>query len=437
MGTIGKAREEALRVLQKVRVGALVADALKEATRHDMTPADRALMAQIVYGVLRHRRYLDAWIRPFQRQALEPDVMDILRMAFFQLGFLDRVPAYAVVNGAVELTHRTQPRAANTVNAILRRGQTQKPLHLPLAERFSHPDWLVERWIRRYGERIRGILEEDQKIPPLTLRVDLSKTTRQEVLLSLLELGIEASPSTYLPEAIRVTGSLWLEDFPPFQEGLVSVQDESGMLVSWVLDAAPGDRVLDMAAGLGGKSLHVLEHGQGLVSLTAVDMSGERVKGLLANAHRLQRSLEAVESTAEAFCEQHPEGFNRVLLDAPCSGLGVLRRRVDARWKKSPRDFPALHQLQLELVSAAVTACQPGGVIVYSTCSVEPEETRDVIREALARWPGLVRESVEPYLPHPDLIPLVQEDMFMSAPGELGMDGFFICRLKWTGGRSR
>ncbi|CAB1129181.1 Ribosomal RNA small subunit methyltransferase B [Candidatus Hydrogenisulfobacillus filiaventi] len=431
----GPARAEALNVLRLVREGMPVNEALARRT-HEVTlsPSDRSLMAQLVYGVLRHRRYLDAWIDQYKRGNLEPDIEDILRMGFFQIGFLNRIPSYAVVHAAVEHAKLVQPRAAGLVNAILRRGAVgPRPEPEDLGVRYSHPDWLVERWRQRFGPDLERILAEDNRVPPLTLRVNLERTTREAVLEALERDGIRAEPSPYLPEGIRVSGSLWLEEWEPFRRGWVTVQDESGMLVTWVLDPQPGESIIDLAAGLGGKATHVLErlHGQGHVR--AVDLSPHRIELLRDNVARLgfASHISFEVNDARTAAARDPGRYDRVILDAPCSGLGVLRRRVDARWKKTLHDIHQLAGLQLALFGAAVQAVRPGGVIVYSTCSVEPEETEEVVAQARHRWPGLAVEAVTPYLPHPALQGYVTPEGYLRLlPGDLGMDGFFIARLR-------
>lgn len=435
MTAAGPARDEALDALRRIRRGTPVSEAIQ--TARPLSAADRALLAQLVYGVLRQRRYLDAWMRPFQRGRLDPDVKDILRMALFQLGFLDRVPDYAAVNGAVDQTKMVQPRAANLVNAVLRRAQAHppSPVQLSLGERFSHPDWLIERWSKRYGPRLESILEADNRIPPLMLRVNLSRISREAVLSELHAEGVQAEPSPYLPEAIRVKGSVWLEDLPAFRAGQVTVQDESGMLVNWILDAHPGDRVVDMAAGVGGKAIHALERTEGVVRLTALDLSKPRLDLFRDNLGRTGYGsrVELIHVPAERYAQTHTAVFDRVILDAPCSGLGVLRRRVDGRWAKAEDDIPALSQRQQMLLHAAERMAKSAGVIVYSTCSPEPEETFEVIQRVAEEHPKLVREDVTPFLPHDALRQYVTNGALVLAPGDLDMDGFFIARLRKEG----
>ncbi len=430
----GPSRSEALKVLERVRQGAGVGDALAQRTAENpLSAADRALMTQIVHGVLRNQRYLDAWLEPFLRGELEPQVRDILRIALFQIGFLDRVPAYAVVNAAVEQTKSAAPRATGMVNAILRRAPAQKPANMTPGVEFSHPDWLVSRWEARFGpEQTRRILWVDNQVPPLTLRVNLGRMPQESALRALQETGAQVEPSRYVPEAVRVRGSLWLEDIPAFQQGLLTVQDESGMLVTWVLDPQPGEKIVDLTAGLGGKTGHILEKTRGQAQVTAVDMAASRLALLDENIARLGfgASARVVAQDSRVFAEKHPRQFDRVLLDAPCSNLGVLRRRSDARWKKQEGDLAQLARTQVALLEAAVRLAKPGGVVVYSTCSVEPEETTLVVDRVCKNHPEIERESVQDYLPDLAFQDFVVNGALMLVPGDLGMDGFFIARLR-------
>lgn len=434
MSTVGVSREEALRVLRRMRAGQPIAEALNASHRQrPLDPKDRALLTQLVYGVTRHRRFLDAIIGNFSKSPLEPDVRDILRLGFFQLRFLDKIPAYAVVNAAVEETKLVQPKATRLVNAVLRRGQSYEPQNLSLGDRYSHPDWLVERWGRRFGKKLPDILAANNQIPPLTLRINLDRVTRTEVIEELTAAGVTAEPSPYLEAAVRVTGSVWLEDLPVFQSGRVTVQDESGMLVTLVMDPKPSERILDLAAGVGGKTGHILEYTQGESHVVAMDVSAERLDVLRRNVTRLGFA-EQVE-TIRGDATKAPEalglgGFDRVLVDAPCSNLGVLRRRVDARWNKSLEDLKSHQTRQVQLLKAAILAAKPSGVIVYSTCSVEPEETLQVIGLIETEMPGVRRESVAEWLPHPALRNQVEDGTLTLLPGDFGMDGFFIARLR-------
>lgn len=428
---VDPSRQAALAALKAVRAGATVSEALKRV--QPLSPVDRALATQLVYGVLRHQRYLDAWIHRFRPGRLDDDLRLILRLAFFQLGYLDRVPAYAAVNAAVEQAKQVNWGASQLVNAVLRRGHGDPPPpdSLPLGERYSYPDWLVERWVQRYGARTEQILERNNQVPALMLRVNLARTSREEIVGQLTALGIRAEPSPYLPESVRAVGAVWLDDLAVFRQGLMTVQDESGMLVGWVLSPQAGEDVVDLAVGVGGKAIHALEKAPGPCRLVGLDISAPRLALLSENLARTGYAgqVEPVLMPAERYALDHAGEFDRAILDAPCSGLGVLRRRVDARWQKSPRDFPALQARQVTLLQSALQLVKAGGVVVYSTCSVEPEETVQVVEKALAN--GRARlEDVSRYLPHPELARRVSAGQLMIEPGDLGMDGFYIARIR-------
>ncbi len=430
----GRARDGALAALARIHQGAHVSAAL--ASTRSFAGPDRALATQLVYGVLRQQRYLDAWITMWRQGPLDVTVRDILRLAFFQLGFLDRVPAYAAVHAAVEQAKVRAPGAKGLVNAVLRRGQGHPPSpeSLSLGERYSHPDWIVKRWAKRYGTNLEKVLQADNEIAPIMLRVNLERATRDQVLEQLRQAGFKAMASPYLPEAIRVDGALWLEDLAAFKEGIVTVQDESGMLVNWVLDVQKDEAVIDLAVGVGGKAIHALERQRG-IRLTGLDISQQRLKLYQQNLVRCGYSDRAmmVSMPAQQYAPTHEELYDRAILDAPCSGLGVLRRRVDARWGKQAERFPELRARQLALLGAARQVVVPDGVIVYSTCSTEPEETGEVVQAALEKWPDLWLEDVGPFLPHPALRSYVQQSCLVLAPGDLQMDGFFIARIRKRG----
>lgn len=399
------------------------------AAQNDLGHEDRRLLAQITYGVLRNRRLLDFWIRPHVEGKLDAVVSNVLRMAYMQAAWLDRVPDYAIVSAAVEQAKRVAPRAQRLVNAVLRRGLDKRPMPDRLAVRYSHPDWIVERWQRRWPLLVEEILRDSNEIPPLTLRVR-DPSRRDALVQDLKARGVNATPSPLVPLAIRVSGSLWLEDWPPFAQGEVTVQDESGMLVGYVLDPRPGSRMLDMAAGVGGKASEALEMAPGSRML-AVDLNPERLATLVVNFKRLRLDdrVDVLTRDARSLVGGEWAPFDRIILDAPCSGLGVLRRRADARWKKRPGDLTTLAALQLSLLEAGLTLLKPGGVLVYSTCSVEPEETTAVVDAVLARRPEAHVEPVSPWLPSADLRRLTGPRYLTVRPGQDGLDGFFLARL--------
>jgi 16S rRNA (cytosine967-C5)-methyltransferase len=425
----------ALAALLACDAGRPVADALAESIEADpLSAADRRLATQITYGVLRHRRLLDWWIDQRARGHLEAPVRQILRLAFFQGVFLDRVPDYAVVSAAVEQAKRVRPRAQGLINAVLRKGFANLPRPADPGVRYSHPDWVVRRWQARWPEHWETVLRASNETPPLTLRLG-PHLDPAAVIRDLAARGLEARRSPVLPGAVRVQGSLRLEDWEPFRTGQVAVQDESSQLVGWVLAPRPGDNILDVAAGLGGKTFHLLERAPG-AHVTALDQSADRIRRLAAEASRrgLADRVTAVVGDARTLPAPWLGTFHRVLLDAPCSGLGVMRRRVDARWKKREADLPRLQALQVALALSASRALCPGGVLVYSVCSPEPEETVEVVSELTRQDPSLHPEDPKPWLPSPALRDLAGPEGLLIRPGELGLDGFYLMRLRKEGG---
>lgn len=406
-----------------------MADALAAVTG-ELSREDRRLAAQLAYGVLRHRRLLDWWIRRHARGPLAPAVMDILRLAYVQAAFLDRIPEYAIVSAAVEQAKRVEPRAAGLVNAVLRRGLSDRPEPDDPAVRYSVPDWIAARWRRRWPADWEDVLRLNNRLPPLTLRV-ARRASPDALVQDLVARGVPAERSPLVPEAIRVWGPLWLEDWPPFQAGEVAVQDETSMVVAHVVGPRPGLKVVDLAAGLGGKTAHLLDL-EPTLDVVAVDINAARLARLRDNLDRLggRRPVEIVAADALTLPESWDGTFDRVLLDAPCSALGVLRRRVDARWRKRPEDLPRYAALETALAERAVRLLKPGGILVYSVCSLEPEETVEVVDGLLARHPELAPDPVGPWLPTPALRKLARGGVWQVRPGQAGaVDGFFIARL--------
>ncbi len=406
-----------------------VADAVDEASRRaQLGREDRRLATQLTYGVLRHRSLLDHWIALRSRRHLEPAVANVLRLAFFQAAFLDRIPDYALVSSAVEQAKRVAPAAQGLVNAVLRRRLDDRPLPDDLATRYSHPPWLVARWQRRWPADIEELLRAANQVPPLTLRVSPG-WSRDELLADLARRRVSAEASPLLPEAIRVDGSLWLEDWDAFAQGGVTVQDESSMLPAHVLAPPPGAVVLDLAAGVGGKTCHILQCWP-TVTVVAWDQDGRRLERLLANARRLGVAdrVRVHEGDGRALSPDEAGTFDAVVLDAPCSGLGVLRRRVDARWRRRESDLGRQQALQLDLLEAAWRVVAPGGPVVYSTCSVEPEETSEVVERFRRRHPEARREPVGPRLPSAALRRRASAPALTWRPSEDRLDGFFVAR---------
>lgn len=437
-------RALALNILRTARQRrTFVDEALDELRAPDLAPADQRLLTQLVLGVVRHRLTLDHLLGHFTKAPLgktPPDVLDLLRLGAYQLCFLERVPPYAAIDASVEEAKRLPhgPRTAAAVNAILRAldraivrggaagaavpGTRRLPVGAAREVRFSrdvlpdpsdaegflslaysHPRWLVRRWLARYGfDRTRALCAAGNAPPPLTVRVNALRTTRDALRERLRREGVEAVLGA-APEALRLERPGPLGALRSFQEGHFQPQDETAMAVTRALDPRPGERVLDLCAGPGGKTTHLAERLGNRGEVVAVEVDAGKARLVAQGARRLGcERVRVVTADAERLPFGGGASFAAALVDAPCTNSGVLARRADARWRIRPRDLEVLPARQRALLDAAARCVAPGGRLVYSTCSIEPEENRDVVRRFLESHPGWRLDAEEETLPTPE-----------------------------------
>ena len=405
---------------------------------------DRALTAEIAAGTLRWQGMFDHVIAEYARrpvERLDPEVLDILRLTMFQLLHLDRVPASAAVNDAVDLVRKAGKRsAAPLVNAVLRRvSRDRGRLPLPpresgspaaeldyLTQTLSHPRWLAARWLERYGfDAAEAWCRFDNESAPLTLRANRLRTTRTDLQKVLAEAGVETRPTAFAPDGLVVqTGNPLLTGLA--HEGLFVVQDEASQLVGVVASAAPGSRVLDACAAPGGKTTAMAGDMGDRGLIVAADIRARRVR-LLAGTVRAAGAgcVKVVQANA---AERLPfrEVFDLVLVDAPCSGLGTLRRDPDIKWRRSEDEFEAISALQVRILTQSAAVVRHGGRIVYATCSSEPDENEAVVQRFLEAAPGFRAEP----LALPGASHLVNEGGHLRTyPFRDGLEAFFAASL--------
>jgi 16S rRNA (cytosine967-C5)-methyltransferase len=445
------ARNTALTVLNKLEQGKLTLDAiLEDMTRGDdnLSKRERALFNALTYGVLRWRGRLDYIIAHFSNtpvKKIEPSVLNILRLGLFQIIYLDRIPDSAAVNTAVELSKRTGlSRAAGFINALLRKAALNfssvqfpafetDPLAFLAADQ-SLPSWLADRWLNRFDpEALMKLCDTVNSIPPLSIRTNTLKTTRQQ-LISALEQAVERiEPTPHAPDGLSlVNPNQSIAEFAAFKNGWFQVQDEAAQLVALLLDPQPGESVLDACAGLGGKTGHVAQLMQNNGSITAMDKDENKLQRLDLEMQRLgisivRRCCYDLDSPPEA--DQHAL-FDRILLDAPCSGLGVLRRNPDIKWNSTEADLKRHAARQKRFLDHLAALVKPGGILVYSVCSIEPEENEAVINAFLKKHPGFGIDTHWGKLPE-RVAPLFESAGWIKTHLLLNkMDGFFLVRLK-------
>lgn len=412
----------------------------------ELDPRDRALITELVYGVLRWQGRLD-WIIDqhvnTSPERISQSVRLILRLATYQLLFLDRIPAAAAVNEAVELTKASQPqhivrfvngvlRTISRKSSILKEAVPEGSPEERLAMRYSYPVWLIQRWLSRLGdEETAAFCTASNQIAPICIRVNGLKTTVEEMAGSLRGLGFTVQPGNLAPEALHLRSIRTdLSSLLHYQAGDFQVQDEASQLVSHLVQPQPGERVLDVCAGLGAKSTHLAQLMENQGTITAVDNQGWKLTRLMENARRLQISCIAPLELDVRELSTVQNLFDRILLDSPCTGLGVLRRNPDIKWKVRPKDFYRLHLLQKQMLDKVAPLLKPGGVLVYATCTLSTEENETTLESFLSEHPQFYLESARPYLPAGCGSAVNRAGALQTWPHKHGVDGFFAARLR-------
>jgi 16S rRNA (cytosine967-C5)-methyltransferase len=445
------ARVAAFHALRAVDNGSAdLPSALAKSRQHLTDDRDRSLAAEIVAGTLRWQRSLDHLIVQFAKRPLErldADIVAVLRLSLYQLLHLTRVPASAVVDDAVDLARGAKKSSATGfVNAVLRETLRQKH-RLPLPARptdvedeaaamaylgitQSHPDWLVRRWLRRYGfDAAERWVQFNNDTPALTLRANLLRTTRDEVRRILAADGVETAPAPAAPDGLVVLSGNPLHR--P-QDALFFVQDEASQLVAIAADAEPGERVLDLCAAPGGKTTALAAAMGDRGVIVATDIRTRRLQ-LLHHTVALSgsRHTHVVQVPARGPLP-FTSTFDCVLVDAPCSGLGTVRRDPDIRWRRREADLAGLARDQVELLERAADVVAAGGRLVYATCSSEPEENEDVVDRFLRQRPAFQLASLGS---HPVLSRFSDErGRLRTLPFVHRLEAFFAAVLVRTNG---
>lgn len=431
------ARAQALQTLIDIEdKGAYANLALQAVT--GQSPRDRALITELVNGTTRRRRSLDHVLAAFLSKPLDSlttPIRNNLRMGAYQLLYTSIAP-HAALDEAVKLAFRFgHPGVAKLTNAVLRRVQREgHSVPLPsdpvqaIAVRESLPDWMVARWIEAYGLETAAELAKASHQPlPVTLRANTLKTTRDALLAAFAQAGATAEPSPVVPEGIRFPAGVALGELPGYNEGCWYVQGEAAMLTSRIVDPRPGETVADIGAAPGGKTTHMAALMQDQGRILAIDPHEGRLALVAENAERLGEhivTLRAQEGTVPLECP-----VDRALVDAPCSGLGVLYRKSDLRWRLQPAEADALPAEQEAILAATAQAVKPGGVLVYATCTVLPAENERVVERFLASHPDFSPGDLTPYLPA-EWQADAREGMIQLMPHRHGVEGFFIARLE-------
>jgi 16S rRNA (cytosine967-C5)-methyltransferase len=456
-GSCDRARLTAFELLRKIDLSQSFADEALDRTflaEPELRPLDRAFIHELVMGVLRWRGRLDWVIRGVLKspaKKLDPRLLEILRLGVYQIFHLDRVPASAAVNESVRLAKAIlgQERIAGFVNAALRSVLRRKAeMVFPSLEKeplehltsfLSHPEWIAKRWLKEFGaEAAARVCLADNFPPPWTLRVNALKTTRDGLSASLGKRGVSARPAPFSPDGLIAEKNPLAEGEDLFKEGLFFLQDEASQIVVYALQPQPGERILDACAAPGGKATHIGQLMGNRGEIWALDLQDKKIRLISENARRLGISIikALLSDAARPLLFDSAVRFDRILVDAPCTGLGTLHRNPEAKWSRKEGDPRRMQDLQLALLRNVSSHLKPGGVLVYSTCTLTAEENDQVVERFLKENDGFIPEDLHSVLPVSWHELLDEKGFYRTYPeamireGGYRMDGFFAARLR-------
>ncbi|PIC71759.1 16S rRNA (cytosine(967)-C(5))-methyltransferase [Sporosarcina sp. P16b] len=433
----GNVRDAALSMLMQIEEEQAYSNLLLHKTIeiYDLQPKDRALLTELTYGTLQQQMTLDYYLAPFVRGKLQPWVRQLLRLSVYQIIYLSKIPEHAVVNEAVKIANKRGHKGVSSMvngilRSILREGvpsldEIEDPV-TRLSIETSHPEWLIRRWIEQYGmEEATAAAVVNNQPPITTARINRTKTNIGEVIGLLKKEGITAIAGTLSDSSVQVeSGNLASTEV--FKQGLLTIQDESSMLPAIALQVEPGMRVLDMCAAPGGKTTHIAERMKNDGEIQAHDLHPHKLRLIEQNAERL--GLTSIHTNSgdsrELLKTYEPQSFDRVLVDAPCSGLGVIRRKPEIKYKKTLQDIENLTVIQKELLEVACQLVKKDGLLVYSTCTIDKSENEEIVEWFLREQPDFA------LVPHH-----IQEDdnepqYLQILPHDHQTDGFFVATLQ-------
>ena len=432
------ARETALNALIACRKsGAWSNGVLKELTRRDrLDSRDAALATRLCYGVLQNRNRLDFYLRQLltgKLKDLHPVVRDILHLGLYQIYELDKIPDSAAVNESVALAKKycKNPKAASLVNGVLRsavrtRGQLKEPVSY--ADRYSHPDELISLLKQNLPKgKLESVLIADNTAPQTVVQVNTLRISTAKLVERLAAEQVQAQPHGWMKDCLILSGTGSIENLPSFREGCFYVQDPASRLSVLCAGLPKEDiRVLDCCAAPGGKSFAASIAMEGRGSITSCDIHGHKTELIAGGAARLGlTNITPRQQDATVPVPQWENAMDAVLADVPCSGLGIIRKKPDIRYKDLAQT-EQLPQLQLQILKTQASYVKPGGILMYSTCTLLRRENEDVVNAFLAQHPDFHPEP----LPLPEVFPKNESGMLTLIPGEYDTDGFFICRLR-------
>ncbi|NLY11562.1 MAG: 16S rRNA (cytosine(967)-C(5))-methyltransferase RsmB [Firmicutes bacterium] len=436
-------REAALQILQELETkGTFLSDALSQISgRANLSEKDQSLLMELTMGTVRMQNALDYYLDKVSKRpmiSLLPVVRSILRLGAYQILYLDRIPVSAAVNESVKLAHKFVNRGvAGFINAVLRNLDRRKDsIDFPSWEKdptthivykHSHPRWLVEKWTEEFGiEETLNLCIANNQPSETTIRVNELKTTKEELRQHFLEKDVEVKDGRYVPDILVLNkGGVALHD-PRFSAGHYYFQDESSAFIAHAMDPQPGDLIYDLCSAPGGKSTHMAQLMNNQGKIISIDQNPHRLEHVRENAIRLGITNIEIQ-VGDAMHLGEMAQADRVLVDAPCSGLGVIRHKPDVKWRKKPNEISDLVIIQRRILSEAQGLVKAGGTLVYSTCTITREENQDMVSWFLTEFPNFKLVDL------PSWFPQSVDQYLQILPHIHQIDGFFIAKFKRTG----
>lgn len=433
-------REVALNIVNRVlNEGAYSNIVLsKELNESGLSDKDRALVTELVYGTLRRKNTLDTIISNFVKDisVMNNEVLNILRIAIYQMHFLDKVPEFAACNEAVELAKKQSVQDSKLVNGILR-SYTKNPDEIDinggivdkLAYQYSFEPWFIRMIYKQYGEENgRKILQGLNQTPKVTVRVNTLKSNFDEVYDKLEEMEYDIEEGYVCPEAIVIKGGSSIENNELFKEGLITVQDESAMIVAPLFDLKEGEVVLDLCAAPGGKTTHMAELLEGTGKVLAFDLHENKLSLIKANVERLGlNNVEVDIMDATKLDSKYVGSSDKILIDVPCSGIGIIRKKPEIKWNKNRKSMKDLVPTQRVIMENAWSYLKFGGTMIYSTCTLNKEENEENIEWFLNKYKNAKIEKV--FIGNNDNLIYNNDGSLTILPNEY-MDGFYIAKIR-------
>ena len=398
---------------------------------HPLSAADRGLYTALVYGTLKRKLTLDFYLKPFIKTKIKGWVRRLLWMSAYQFVYMDKIPTHAIINEAVNIAKkRGGKQTGNTVNAILRQLTTQplrdieaiKKKEERLSIRYSLPTWIIRHWLTHYGEATTEAIAAHMLLPAVqTVRVNRTKTTVDQAVQQLEQEGYRVTQDTDIAHCLIVEGQGVMQS-QLFQQGMISIQDKSSMFVAEMMDLQPGDHVLDCCSAPGGKACHMAEILSGDGEVLATDIHNHKIGLIQHNIDKL--GLTGIQARQHDATTPFDGQFDRILVDAPCSGLGVLRHKPEIRYTMTPETVEQLVQIQLQILENVAQNLKNGGELLYSTCTIEQMENENVIYTFLKAHPEFEFTTLRD--------PRTGDDVktLQLLPQDFDADGFFITKIR-------